>query len=349
MNSKYRVITFILLLTLLFLPTGNAYAQGPGPGDGRVVFGSNVTIESGDPFEGDLVVIGGNVTIEKDAVMNGDLVVVGGRVESDGEVNGDVVNVGGQLILNETAFVSGDVVTVGGQIKREGGAQIDGDVVNNVFPQIDISNGNVPPVVVDVPDVPNVPGILDVQNIVTVRSNPFFEFGWVFIASLLAAGIGVLVLLFFDERLDRVSHAAISQPVMAGSLGLLSVFVGFLLFWMIVPLLALAFAWLFGIVALGQEIGTRFAKASSQDWAPVIATGLGTFTLMFIIAGSFQALDNIPWFLGCFIWVLPVLVGLLAIGAVVITRFGAIQATGPGMNVLTPPVDAGQAPPASDA
>ena len=65
MNLKFRTTTFILLLALLLLPTGPVYAQGPGPGDGRVVFGSNVTIESGDPFEGDLVVFGGNVTVEE--------------------------------------------------------------------------------------------------------------------------------------------------------------------------------------------------------------------------------------------------------------------------------------------
>ena len=52
MNVKFRITTFILLLALLFLPTSSVYAQGPGPGDGRVVFGSNVTIEGGDLFEG---------------------------------------------------------------------------------------------------------------------------------------------------------------------------------------------------------------------------------------------------------------------------------------------------------
>ena len=360
MKSKYRVITFILLLTLLFLPTGNAYAQGPGPGDGRVVFGSNVTIESGDPFEGDLVVIGGNVTIEKDAVMDGDLIVIGGRIESDGEVNGDVVNVGGQLVLNETAFVSGDVVTVGGQIRREDGAEIDGDVVNNVFPQIDINNGNVPPVVdvpdiPEIPDVPDVPSIPDVSNIVNVRFNPFFQFGRVFTSSLLMAVLGILTVLFFKERLDMVSEAVIVQPLMTTGVGLLTIVALFvtaitiiLLPVAVVSLIPLGFAWLFGVIAIGQEVGERLAKALQQEWAPVLATGLGTFIVMFIV-GFIQSLNELSWVIGCFTWIVPAVVGLLAIGAVVITRFGTRQATGPGMNVLTPPVDAGQAPPASDA
>lgn len=358
MNRKFRTITFILLLTLLLLPTGPAYAQGPGPGDGRIVFGSNVTIESGDPFEGDLVVFGGNVTIEEDAIMNGDLIVIGGRIESDGEVNGDLVNVGGQLVLNEAAFVSGDVVTVGGHIRREDGAEVEGDVVNNVFPQIDISNGNVPPVVVDVPevpDVPDVPGIPDIPSIVNVRFNPFFQFGRVFTSSFLMAVLGVLTVLFFKERLDKVSQAVIVQPVMTTGIGLLTIVAIIVMAVTIillpvaaVSLIPLGLAWLFGVIAIGQEVGERFAKAVQQEWAPVLSTGLGTFIVMFIV-GFTQSLNELSWVVGCFTWILPAIVGLLAIGAVVITRFGTIQATGPGVSVYTPPPDTGQAPPASDA
>ncbi|HKJ37833.1 MAG TPA: polymer-forming cytoskeletal protein [Anaerolineales bacterium] len=361
MNIKFRTITFILLLALLLLPTGPVYAQGPGPGDGRVVFGSNVTIESGDPFEGDLVVFGGNVTIEEDAVMNGDLVVIGGRVESAGEVNGDVVNVGGQLVLNETAVVSGNVVTVGGQLSRDDGAQVEGDVVNNVFPQIDIPNGNIPPVVPDVPgvpevpNVPNVPGIPDVPSIVNVRFNPFLQFGRVFTSSLLMAILGVLTVLFLKERLDKVSQAAVQQPLMTTGIGLLTIVaIGvvavtiILLPFAALSLIPLGFAWLFGVIAIGQEIGERFAKALRQEWAPVLATGLGTFMLMFIV-GFIQSLNEFSWVVGCFTWIVPVFVGLLAIGAVVITRFGGRQVPGPGVSVYTPPADANQVPPASDA
>ncbi len=364
MNMKFRMTTFILLLALLILPTGAVYAQGPGPGDGRVVFGSNVTIESGDSFEGDLVVFGGNVTIEEDAIMNGDLVVIGGRVESDGEVNGDVVNVGGQLVLNETAFVSGDVVTVGGQLSREDGAQIEGDVVNNVFPQIDIPNGNIPPNVPDVPsvpevpsvpDVPSVPGVPNIPTIVNVRYNPFFQFGRVFTSSLLMSFLGVLTVLFLKERLDKVSQTVVTQPLMTMGIGMLTIvaIVVSAVTIILLPVAALSliplgFAWLFGVIAIGQEVGERLAKALQQEWAPVLATGLGTFIVMFIV-GFIQSLNELSWIVGCFTWIVPAIVGLLAIGSVVITRFGAMQATGPGVSVVASPVDAGPPPPASEA
>ncbi|MDX1378798.1 MAG: polymer-forming cytoskeletal protein, partial [Anaerolineales bacterium] len=349
---KFRTISIILLLALLFFPTGSAYAQGPGPGEGRVVFGSNVTMESGDTFEGDLIVFGGNVTIEEDAKMDGDLVVIGGRVESDGEVNGDVVNVGGQVILNESATVSGDVVTIGGQLKRDDGATVKGDVVNNVVPQIDIPNGNIPPVVPNVPDVPAVP---DAPGYVNIRVNPFNQFGRVFASSFFVAILGVLTVLFLKERLDKVSKAVVTQPVMTTSIGLLTIVALvvtavtiILLPFAALSLIPLGLAWLFGIIAIGQEIGERFAKALRLDWAPVLATGMGTFVLMFVL-GFIQSLNDLFWVVGCFTWVVPAIVGLLAIGAVVITRFGARQVPGPGMSVFNPPADTDQAPTVSES
>ena len=351
MNMKFRLTTIILLLALLFLPTGPVYAQGPGPGDGRVVFGSNVTVESGDSFEGDLVVFGGNVTIEKDAVLNGDLVVIGGRIESDGEVNGDVVNVGGQVVLNETALITGDVVTVGGQLRKEDGATIEGDVVNNVAPQIDIPNGNIPPIV---PSVPFVPGIPEIPSVVNSGFNPFFQFGRVFISSILMAVLGVLTVLFFKKRLDKVSQAVVVQPLMTTGIGLLTIIALFVMAITIIllpvavlGLIPLGFAWLFGVIAIGQEVGERFAKALDQDWAPVLTTGLGTFIVMFIV-GFIQSLNELSWVVGCFTWVVPAFVGLLAVGSVVITRFGGIQVTGPGMTVYSPPADVDQASSTSD-
>lgn len=339
MKIKFRTVTFLLLLALVLLPAGSVYAQGPGPGSGRVIFGSNITIESGKPFDGDLVLFGGNVTVEEDAELNGDLVVIGGNIVSDGLLNGDVVVVGGQIKLETTAVVSGDVVLVGGQIQRAEGAEIQGDLVNNVAPQIDISNGRVPPVVPDVPGVPDVPSV---PSVVNVNFNPFFEFGRVLASSLLMAFLGILAVLFFQERLDKVSHAVVAQPLMAGSIGLLSLIIGIALFLTVIPVVALVIAWLFGLIAIGKEIGERLGKALRQEWAMVLNAGLGTFLLMFVL-GSVQAVNNFSWIVGCFTWAIPAVVGLLAIGSVVVTRFGAQAVQSPARIVYDPPVDPGPA------
>ncbi|GAB4458795.1 MAG: hypothetical protein Kow0070_12960 [Anaerolineales bacterium] len=336
MKTKYKTLTFLLLLALLFLPTHAVYAQGPGPGSGRVLFGTNVTIQSGEPFEGDLVLFGGNVTVEKDAELHGDLVVIGGNIVSEGAVTGDVVVVGGQVKLEAAAVVGGDVVLVGGQLQREEGARIEGDLINNTAPQIDIPNGKVPP-----PSEPNVPSL---PTVINVDFNPFFAFGRVLVGSLLMGFLGMLAVLFFQERLDKVSYAAVTQPLMAGGVGLLSVLVGAALFLTIIPLVALVFAWLFGMVAIGREIGERLARAMRQDWAAVLNAGVGTFLLMFVV-GSVQTLGEFSWVVGCFTWIIPAVIGLLAIGSVVMTRFGAQTVQGPVRGVYVPPADAGQAPP----
>jgi len=332
MKAKYKTLTFLLLLALVFLPTQGVSAQGPGPGSGRILFGTNVTIESGEPFEGDLVLFGGNVTIEKDAELRGDLVVIGGNILSQGRVNGDVVVVGGQVKLEAQAVVTGDVVLVGSQIQREEGARIEGDLINNVAPQIDIPNGKVPP-----PAAPEVPSL---PTVINVDFNPFFAFGRVFVGSLLMAFLGMLAVLFFQERLDRVSHAAVTQPLVAGAVGLLSVLVGVALFLTVIPLVALVFAWLFGMVAIGREVGERLARALHLDWAAVLSAAVGTFLLMFIV-GSVQTLGEFSWLVGCFTWIIPAVIGLLAIGSVVVTRFGAQAIQGPVRSVSVPPVEGG--------
>jgi len=332
---------------MVLLPMGSVYAQGPGPGSGRVMFGTNVTIQAGEPFEGDLVLFGGNVTVEAKAELNGDLVVIGGNIVSDGLLNGDVVVVGGQIRLEETTVVSGDVVLVGGQIQRAKGAEIEGDLVNNVSPQIDIPNGRVPPPDVSVvPEVPDVPSLPSAPSVVSVDFNPLWEFGRVFSTSLLMSVLGMLAVLFFQERLNKVSHAVITQPLMAGGIGLLSVIVGLALFLTVIPVVALVFAWLFGIIAIGQEVGERLAKALRQNWAMVVSTGLGTFLLMFVV-GSVQAVGDFAWIVGCFTWVIPALIGLLAIGSVVVTRFGAQAVQSPVRSVYNPPSDAGEVTPTS--
>ena len=356
--KRFRISTILLLLTVFFLPAGTVYAQGPGPGNGRVSFGTNITVESGETFNGDLVLFGGNVTVEQDAELNGDLVVIGGNILSDGLLSGDVVVVGGQIKLEKESVVGGDVVLVGGQMQRAEGAEVVGDVFNNVAPQIDIPNGNIPPIVPDVPgvpEIPDVPGVPDVPSIVNIRFNPLAQFGRVFASSLLMAILGILTVLFFKERLDKVSQAVVAQPVMTAGIGLLTIVAILvvavtiiLLPFAALSLIPLGFAWLFGVIAIGQEIGERFAKALHQEWEPVLVTGLGTFMLMFVV-GFIQSLDELSWVVGCFTWVVPVFVGLLAIGAVVITRFGARQVPVPGMTVFSSPADSDQASPASES
>lgn len=315
MKTMFRTLALCLLLVALLVPTVPVYAQGGEPG--KVVVGDNFTLDRGEELDGDLVVIGGNVTIEEDATVNGNLVVFGGTVSSDGTVTGDTVVFGGQIKLKENAVVKGDVVTIGGQLEKSAGAEIGGEVVDNVpAPEI-----NVPKPDVNIPEV-NVPDV-------KVSFNPFWEFARVMGASLFVAFLGVLLALFFQPRLDKVSQAIVSQPLMVSSMGLLTIVVMVLLGitiiflpFVLLGLFPLAGAWLFGVIAMGQEIGDRLAKALKQDWTPVLATAVGTFILVFLVT-FVESMNSLLPLLACVTWVLPLLVGLAAIGAVVTTRFGS--------------------------
>ena len=334
-KTLFKLFTFFVLITLLLIPASSAYAQGPNPGDGgRVIFGNNFTLEKGDTFNGDLVVFGGNVTIEEDANLNGNLVVIGGTIKSNGETKGDVVVVGGQVNLEEAARVTGDVVTIGSQLTQAEGAKIEGDVVNNVAPNITFPNARIPPTAPASPSVPSVPS----PNI-HIDYNPFAQVFWIVFWAVFVSGFAMLLALFWQPQLERAGKVMVSQPLMTGAIGLLSFFVAAILFLTIIPPVIAFFAWLFGVVAMGSEVGERFTKSLNQTWSSVLSVGFGTFLLM-LVGG---AIGLIPCLGGLILF----LIGMVGIGASVITWFGLRLPQVQAMTVYTPPTDTGQAPPAS--
>jgi hypothetical protein len=318
MKNNYKIFTLMLLLMLLLLPTSAVYARGNSGGllDGRVIFGDNFTLESGDTLTGDLVVFGGNVKIEEDAKVQGDMVVIGGNVTLDGIVNGSTVIVGGSTTMGETSVVKGDLVTVGGSLTRDPGSEIEGEVVTNI-PAPDIR-------IPDVPNAPNPPSPPNPPNI-SFDYNPIANFFQMFGTAIAVALLAMLASLFLQPQIERVSQAMVGQPVIAGSIGLLTgVMAPFVLVILTVTIIlipvtvlaamALALAWLFGLIAIGTEVGERFTKAINQTWAPPLTAGMGTFLMMLVVGG----IGMIP----CIGWLIAALVGLVGIGGVVLTIFG---------------------------
>jgi cytoskeletal protein CcmA (bactofilin family) len=344
MKVRTKIIRLLLLAAVLLLPTARVHAQTPR-GD-VFLLGQNYTLEEGQELNGSLAVIGGNVTIEENAVVegdvilvggnldafgsaNGDIVLIGGSLEVSDEVSGDIVVVGGQVELTATAVVDGDITTIGGQVKRDPEAQVSGDIINNAPPL------NFPVV----PDVPGIPSVPEVPSVPDVPTPPVIEYSYdgfqkamdVFGFALVVALIGMLLVLFFQVQFERVGDAIVRQPVIAGSFGLLAVVVAplailvMVLTLILIPVAAIAaflipLAWLFGVVALGQEVGDRFTRAINQTWAPVLSTGFGTFLLMLL--GGF--IGMVP----CVGWLVPSLVALMGIGGVAMTWFGTHAAPG---------------------
>jgi hypothetical protein len=318
MKNTFKLFTLILLLALLILPTSAVYARGSSGGllDGRVIFGDNFTLESGDTLTGDLVVFGGNVEIEADGIVQGDMVVIGGNVTLDGIVSGSTVIIGGSTTMSETAVVKGDLVTVGGSLTRDPGSEVEGEVITNIpAPDIRIPD-------VQVPDAPNPPS--PPQPYERIVSS-FINIGQLLLLILLVTGLAMLTSLFLQPQIERVSQAIIGQPVIAGSVGLLTgvmsplIFVIMAITIILIPVVviaaaALALAWLFGMIAIGSEVGERFTRAINQTWAPPLTAGMGTFLMMVVVGG----IGMIP----CVGWLATSLVALLGVGGVILTLFG---------------------------
>lgn len=342
MNKILRSLTLLVLLVLLLAPASPVYAQSGEPG--KIVFGDNFTLKSGEKLNGDLVVFGGNVTVEEDANLNGNLVVFGGTISSNGNLNGDVVVFGGQIALDENAVVAGDVVTIGGQLTQAEGAKIKGEVVKNVSPDIQIPSGRIPPDVT--------------PPSVNFDFNTFWTVAGIFYRAVILAALAMLVVVFLKPQMENVSQAIVSQPVMSGGVGLLTVFGGpisivvvalvMIITLILIPVaavvvflgvLAIALAWLFGMIALGNEVGERFTQSINQSWAPAFTAGFGTFLLM-LVGG---AIGEIP----CVGWLFVALIGFVGIGAAVLTRFGTRPLQPVPVSTATPPVNTEQLPPAN--
>jgi cytoskeletal protein CcmA (bactofilin family) len=339
MKMNVKLASLFMLVVMVFVPMQTAAAKGLA--DGRVLFGQSITVKSGETLNGDLVVFGGSATLEAGATVDGNAIVFGGNLVVDGEVTGDAAIVGGTMTLGASAHVHGNLSTVGASLERADGSQIDGQIYNAATAWG--TNGITPkPPVVVTPSTPSLP------NIHLNFPNPFLETFNAFAQSVGIALLAMLLMLFLAPHTQRVAKALVSQPLTAGGLGLLTVVVAplaiviFAVTIILIPAAILAAVGLvvvavFGWIAVGLEIGQRFTKAIHQDWHPAFSAGLGTFVLTLIA----KALTGIP-VVSCIGWLVPFVLGLAAIGAVIMSRFGTQLVAAP--IVTTPAV-----PPASPA
>lgn len=362
MKTNKKLTRLILLLGLSTLPLGNVYAQSPG-GD-ILLFGQNYSLAEGETQNGDIAVFGGNIEINEDAEVNGSVAIFGGNISLaedahingdialfgsnltiEGKVDGDIVVFGGQVTLASDAEVDGSIATFGGQVSQEPGAEISGAVTHNEQPAFDPPN---PPDVPEIPGIPNIPGVPDVPTTpnIEVNANPLANLIWGVVQAFIIAGIAMLLALFLQPQLERTGDFITRQPITAGAFGLLAFVVIpmaaviMTLTLILIPVAAIvvliaALAWLFGIIALGQEVGARFAKAINQTWAPVLSTGFGTLFLMLIV----NLMNLVP----CFGWIPSLLVMLTGVGAALVTWFGTRNPPG----YIPPLQEADAIPPAS--
>jgi hypothetical protein len=317
-----------ILLTAILLAVFPITAFAASPSD--VVIGNSYTLESGQTLNTDLFVVGGNVNLKAGSTVAGNVLIIGGTAQAAGTIEGNLTILGGTLTLADTFILNGNLTYAGTVVNRAPGAQIKGQIN---------TNGNAPYFVF--PSGTRFPMFNNAFN-------PFLRVGGYFLGLFLWALVAMLVAMFIPTHLTRTNETALSQPLLSGGLGILTVIIGpivLVLLTITICLIPVAFigtvllivAWVFGLIALGLEVGRRISLAFKHEWHPAITAGLGTLVLMAILNG----INFIP----CVGWIPKALVGVVGLGAVLLTQFGrkpyirslAVPPTSSG-EVLPPPV-----------
>jgi hypothetical protein len=309
-----RLSLIAILFAALFLASPTAVFAQSGNDNGQVVIGGTFNLKSGDTLSGDLVILGGQGTTEAGSTVDGNIFITGGTLTVSGTVTGDISSIGGYVILSDSAVIEGDVNLIGAQLERNN-ATIEGNVnVSNAL------HFNFTPPIISAPSP-----VINGPQMFLAGLKPVGEILWVFLNSLVMAALAALLVLLLPRPVERVAQSIASQPAITGGLGLLTIIVApaLLILLMItiilIPIgllgiLALAVGAFFGWIALGYEVGKRFAVLIKQNWAAPVSAGIGTLALTLITGAA----SKIP----CVGWIIPGVVIVFALGGIVISRFG---------------------------
>ncbi len=296
-----------------------AFAAGTASGD-RVCAGNNLVIGSTETVNA-ILAFGCNVTIQENATVHNDISAFGGNVLNQGNVGGTIVAFGGNIRLAESSTVTGDVRAIGGTVDRQPGSTVHGRIGTNF-------GGSRPD-----------------GNPVTITANggafgrPFIGFDILggLVTAIAFAALGALVVVFAPEPTRRIGNAVQAKPLNTAGVGCLTLILlpilGLLLIVTIagIPVALVlgilsVFAWIFGWIGVGYLAGEKILAAfRTRDILPVLAVIVGILVLMIVA--------QIP-IIG---WLLWFVVGLVGIGAVVLTRFGTRAYPAPSGLFMLPP------------
>jgi hypothetical protein len=277
-----------------------AGCQQEGLFTGSVVLEGEHHLARGESMRGAVLFLNGSLSVAEGAVLGGPVYMLGGRLESYGEIAGDLSVLGGELVLGPASVVGGDLNLGGGQVDRAPGAVVAGQVNTGVGLQ-----------------VPDRPALFHE----TLRDQlPGF-----IIQSVLLAGLAYLSVKWFPNPVRRVSKAIIEHPLISAAMGLLVgtvalVLVVLIAFTIILVPLSFLFGFLiilavaFGWVSIGAAVGRLLLRRSKRSLSPGLVTALGTLVFVFLM--------NLASLLPRIEGIIPLMLGITALGAVFLTRFG---------------------------
>lgn len=333
-KQTFITLTAVLLISLVFTGSGLASDGSTPMFDDEVVFFGTFTLESGERLDGSLIVFGGVVELEEDSTVTEDVLVFGGNVTASGTIGSNLVAIGGVVRLNGTAVVEGDLIAPATVVRRDEEARIYGQIITENIPQIEVPEIEQP----EMPEPPEVPDITipepDFFDRMARAMQPVVSFFSVIARALIFSAVSVLVGLVLTNNTTVVRKTIEEQPALSGGFGILSVgvFVAAIIMLallsitvILIPLtvslivlLSMAFTLgsVYGLIAVGGELGRRIMVAAKQDWTPTLQTAIGAFSMAFLLGLLSLGLWG---FFGGLLWTL---VGAVGLGAVLLTRFG---------------------------
>lgn len=286
---RFAFLLLILISALLSPSPARAIALQVQPG---IYFGNVIVIKKGEIVHGDFLLFGGQFILEEGATLDGNLLAFGTSLNLNGTVQGDV-------------FIWGGDLTVGEQVRIEGDVMVDRTLLYPSGREIGVS-----------------PLSSALYRLITSRFSPLLATFQILGESLLLALLAFILSLFMERQLLASAQALVSQPLVAGALGLLTLLivplaalvltvtlifipVGILL------LLGLALVLLFGWTVLGLELGQRLTDFFGQSWRLPTRAALGTFLLTLLVA----IWSQVP----CIGWLPGLLVAVLGLGSVLMS------------------------------
>ena len=323
---RTRVFLLSSLMLILWLTPFPVSAQGndAGVGGRGAFFGQDFTLAEGEQWEGELVLFGGRLDLQRGSVVEGDVAVMGGEAQVAGTIEGDLVAFGGSLELGESAVIEGDVVVLG-QLRRHPDSTIEGNLVEG----LEAGKGlkYLPPVVNGRPGV----GLVRPQPPTAPFDAPRWILGLLraFAAMIAILTVAVIGILLLPDNLQRITRVMTASTALSFGVGLLTI----LLTAILIPLLtiicigipvavvlgvALMLCAMVGWISAGRLVGERVVRVLNiSTQSPVVEMLAGT--ILITLLGMIRCVG--PLFTAVVLsW---------GIGAVVLTRFGAMAYPSP--------------------
>lgn len=297
MTRRFQTPLLLLLLILLLAGCAGEEAEGAAL---TFIWGGTYDYGAGTTLPGDVLMIDGRLQLPEGARVDGSLFMLGGALESAGAIGGDAVILGGTASFGETARIAGNLdfaagipvavspgVVAGQQTERIAGLGPDA-----LAPQDET-------------------GLDDFLRAL---------FSYVLLGLVAAWIAGRRPLL-----LARVAEAAIRHPIVGGAVGLLAaavtpallVLMAFTVVLLPVTTLGIVLMLLvssYAQMALGWALGQQFRRWWA--WTERRATFAGVVVLLVAL----WLLRLVP-FVGDALFLIVLVV---AVGAVLLTRFGTI-------------------------